>query len=122
MPTEKYDEVKNFLISMKTALQKSTNLDPRLSFSTVRIKNMEALAELDIRVSDVEGVLMSLVPSDYCEGPLADSKIFGDLWVFGKMVNNKEVYIKLKLSGDAKRYLVRVISFHLPDKPMKYQF
>ena len=122
MSTEKYDEVKSFLIAVKTTLQRSTDSAPKLTFSTVRKKNMDTLAELDMNVGDVSELLMSLIPEHYCAGPLKDSKIAGDLWVFGKVVKKKEVYIKLKLSGDEKEHFVRVISFHFPDKPMKYCF
>lgn len=85
---------------------------------------MDTLAELDMDVEeDVGEVIMSLTPEDYCAGPLKDSKIAGMLWVFGKLVKNREVYIKLKLSGDSKiGYCVKVLSFHTAEKPIKYCF
>ena len=120
MSAEKYDEIKSFLIAVKTTLQRSTDSGPTLTFSTVREKNMNTLAKLEMETSDVSEVIMLLTPDDYCEGPLKDSKIIGDLWIFGKVVKKREVYIKLKLSGDVRGHCVRIISFHFPDKPMKY--
>jgi hypothetical protein len=59
-----------------------------------RLKNTQSLFELGITSARRTEILKSLEEVDYSEGPL-DEKIYGgsDMWVFGKNVNGKEVYI-----------------------------
>jgi hypothetical protein len=46
---------------------------------------------------------------DYVEGPVAE-ELYGmaDMWVFGKMVKNKEVYIKVTL-GHPNRHVICIL-------------
>lgn len=61
---------------------------------TNREKNLEALLDLDIRPQQRTEVLKSLEIIDYSEGPLTEKLNGGsDMWVFGKDVKGKEVYI-----------------------------
>lgn len=122
MRTEKLLQVRSFLRSVKFALQRSSPTGSTLTFSTIREKNMNTLATLEMDVEDVREIMLLLTPDDYYSGPLKDSSIEGDLWVFGKIVKGKEVYIKMKLSVDKRSQSVRVLSFHFPERPLNYHF
>lgn len=60
-------------------------------------QNLESLFELGISREERRSILSSLVVSDYSEGPMKESLYNMDLWVFGKRVNEKEIYIKVAL-------------------------
>ena len=87
-----------------------------------RGKNAQTLATLEITPIARRKVLESLEINDYSEGPLAEA-IYGgkaEMWVFGRIVKGREVYIKITLgfAGGA----VICISFHIAEYPMRYPF
>ncbi|MDH5363893.1 MAG: toxin [Dehalococcoidia bacterium] len=106
----------------KLVIQQSYQDSWRWSFSTLREKNVNTLTELEMTLEDVKKEILSLSVLDYCSGPTKDPEIKGDLWIFGKIIRGKEVYIKLKLSGDQHGRMVRVLSFHIAGKPLTYYF
>ncbi len=59
-----------------------------------RGKNQQALHDLEISPAKRKEIICSLKTEDYSQGPL-DEKIHGILpmWVFGKQIKKKEVYI-----------------------------
>ena len=44
----------------------------------------------------------------------------GEMWVFGKDIRGREVYIKIMISGLSGQTIC--ISFHIAESPMKYPF
>ena len=114
MATE--EEVRAFLNDFKTKLSIWDVL-----YLDSRAKNTQALIDLDIRPIDRKSVLEGLGVTDFSEGPKADKMLGGsDMWIFGKSVNSKEVYIKITLgiSGSS----VICISFHIAEHTMNYPF
>lgn len=87
-----------------------------------RQENEDCIAELGLRFPDVRDVILGLSVVDYCEGPVSDHDMPGDLLVFGKMVEGKEVYIKLKLAALDILKKVRIVSFHFARESMYYPF
>ena len=88
-------------------------------FRDDRGKNFQTLLDLELTYNDRIQVLKDLKKEDYSEGPLED-RLYGkaSMWVFGKTVKAKEIYIKITLgSADAK---VICISFHTSAHPMTY--
>ena len=64
-------------------------------FRDDRPKNKEALQQLDITPMQRELIVKSLQIQDYVEGPVIDVlNQQGEMWVFGKDVKGREVYIK----------------------------
>ena len=64
-------------------------------------------------------VIESLTTEDYVDGPVMDTLYkVGEMWVFGKDVKGREVYIKLMLSAVTGQSLC--ISFHLAEHPLHY--
>lgn len=84
-----------------------------------RGKNQQALHDLEISPSKRIEIIRSLKAEDYSQGPL-DEKIHGILpmWVFGKKVKRKEVYIKVSLGNKNNKTVC--ISFHIAEHSMNY--
>lgn len=90
-------------------------------FRDERGKNAQALIELELRPLERKTIIESLQTKDYSEGPLAEILYGGaDMWVFGKLVKSKEVYIKVTM-GFAGGSVI-CISFHLAKHKMNYPF
>ena len=63
-----------------------------------RGKNRQTLEELEIVPIYRKVIIESLTVEDYVQGPLIDElNKFGEMWVFGKDVKEREVYIKIML-------------------------
>ena len=109
----KIEEIEEFLRQFKV---KMTIWDV-LFYS--REKNIQALADLEITALFRLKVIEGIESQDYSEGPLADKMIDGaEMWVFGKTIKGKEVYIKTTLGKE--NHPVVCISFHLAEYPMRY--
>lgn len=88
-------------------------------FRDERGKNFNALIELDIRPVDRIQILESLSVIDYSEGPLVDQLYnLAPLWVFGKMVKNILVYIKISMGTKGSGTIC--ISFHPAEHSMNF--
>ncbi len=86
-----------------------------------RGKNQKALEELEIIPSYRKVIIESLKSEDYVEGPIIDQlNKLGEMWVFGKDIKGKEVYIKIMLGG--VNYQTICISFHIAEHPLSYPF
>lgn len=86
-----------------------------------RSKNQQTLHDLEISPAKRKEVISSLKVEDYSQGPL-DEKMRGILpmWVFGKQVKKKEVYIKVSMGIENSGAIC--ISFHSAEHPMDYPF
>lgn len=88
-------------------------------FLDSRIKNLQTLLDLEIKPLERRKVIENLKVEDYSEGPIPDQNFVGsDLWVFGKQLKNKEVYIKISMGFPNKKTIC--ISFHIAEFPMEY--
>ena len=114
--------VREFLNSVKWAIQESYKGQRGWIFSTASEKNLKTLAKLEMTIDDVKNEILSLSVMDYCAGPLKDHRIRGDVWIFKRIIQGKDIYIKLKLWGDRRDLEVRVLSFHIADRPLSYYF
>ena len=86
-----------------------------------RGKNQKALEELEIVPSFRKVIIENLTAKDYVEGPVIDTlNKLGEMWVFGKDVKNREVYIKIMISDYGGQTIC--ISFHLAEALLKYPF
>ena len=90
-------------------------------FRDERGKNSQALLDLEIRAIDRIKILENLKSTDYSEGPLEETLYRGsNMWVFGKVVNLQEVYIKVTIGPPGSNVIC--ISFHISEHPMNYPF
>lgn len=88
-------------------------------FRDERGKNTQALLDLEITPLARKAVLEKLEVDDYSEGPLSDTLHKGTyMWVFGKTIKEKEVYIKISMGAPGAGVIC--ISFHLAERKMSY--
>lgn len=88
-------------------------------FRDDRGKNAQALVDLEMRAIDRKATLEQLETKDYSEGPL-EEKLYGgaDMWVFGRFIKKKEVYIKITMGAMGSSVIC--ISFHVAEHSMYY--
>lgn len=90
-------------------------------FMDEREKNKQTMIQMNFRQLDRLKVVRSIDVEDYSEGPICDQlNGFGEMWVFGKDVNEREVYVKICLGKPGTKTIC--ISFHIAEFPMKYPF
>lgn len=80
-----------------------------------RHKNQDALSRLGFTKKQREEIILSLTAEDYCEGPELDRNASGNVWVFGKIEEGQEIYIKLKVT-----HVPICLSFHPAEHPLQY--
>ncbi len=86
-----------------------------------RGKNTQTLFDLEITKDYRNNVLKNLIVEDYSDGP-TEEKLYGgsDMWVFGKVVKGKEVYIKITMGVAGAKVIC--ISFHVAEYRMSYPY
>ena len=90
-------------------------------FRDDRGKNQKALFDLDITPVYRVEIIKTLAVSDYSAGPIVnDLGKNTELWVFGKDVKQREIYIKISLGFPNESVIC--MSFHLAERPMEYPF
>lgn len=111
-------EISSIVLKIKVAAQCNFELE-------YTKKNTETIINLGFTREDVFDVIMDLESSDFVEGPLQDKQGYkGEFWVFGKFVQDREIYIKVKirnytLNGE-KQLTTLCISFHYSERPLIY--
>lgn len=86
-----------------------------------RSKNQQTLHDLEISPVKRKEIISSLKVEDYSLGPL-DEKMRNILpmWIFGKEVKKKEVYIKVSMGTENNS--AACISFHIAEHHLNYPF
>jgi len=113
-------DVQDFLNQFRTCVEFGSRVEFRQT-----PKNIQGLVTLNLTQAEAIRRVCSLQCSDYCCGPQPDIDEDGkEIWVFGCVENNIEVYIKLRLDPRKKRFARPVVrSFHpaehLLDYPLK---
>jgi hypothetical protein len=108
------EEVERFLAEFKIKLSIWG-----VVFRNERQKNINSTLLLEISTTKREQVLKELNSSDYCEGPKGNTiDSCQDLWVFGVILKEREVYIKITIGFESEP--VRCISFHIAEYPLRY--
>lgn len=112
-------EVRAFLLDVKRTIGRGSAGSGGLVLVN-RKENWDCLAALGFTLKELELTVQSLAVADYSDGPLADQDMLGSLWVFGKVIEGEEVYMKLKLARLGPLATVRIVSFHFAQRPLKY--
>ena len=111
-----YEEVRKFLNTLSEKIKIFG-----IVFRDDRNKNTQCLLDLEIRAQQREDIIKELSADDYVQGPIVDKiNNYGEMWVFGKDVKGKEVYIKISLCTE--NYPAICISFHIAEHKLIYQF
>lgn len=87
---------------------------------TNRQINKQQLIELGLTAKDREEIVLTLSVLDYSSGPIKDEYKPGDYWVFGKHIDDVEVYIKIKIAGNRDTEHAVCFLFHKSEYPLSY--
>ena len=92
----------------------------KCGFEEQRAKNIRTLAALGLLPEDVFQILLGLTPQNYYRGPSTDYNTdeADCIWEFGMIIEQREIYIKLKLMED----FVKDISFHFAERELTFPF
>ena len=78
--------------------------------------------DLDYDISDVANSLKELTIAEYSETKIdKDDPGTLPLFVFGKVINKKQVYVKLKTKETPKRHII-CVSFHYAKDKMLFPY
>jgi hypothetical protein len=126
----KKNEVTDFLEELQGILGKE-NFDIDTDITLIRVKKKKederystpyTLLDLDYDTYDVIDRLKELTVQEYSETLIDKDDINPPLlFVFGKDINNKQVYVKLKIKGNPSRYVV-CVSFHYAKEKMVFPY
>ena len=111
------EKVREFLRELKKIVTTGRGLDV-----IPRRENIDALAELGLTKKNRKDEILALSVADYCKGPSPDSDKPGEIWVFGKCVGGKEVYIKLKIAHIGNEKIAKCLSFHVAQRTLCFPF
>ncbi|MCD7865164.1 MAG: hypothetical protein LUG54_03965 [Clostridiales bacterium] len=80
------------------------------------------LLDLDYDAGDVVERLMELTIEEYSETKIDKNDMNPPLlFVFGKDINNKIIYVKLKIKGNQQRHIL-CVSFHYAKEKMTFPY
>ena len=113
MTTQK--DVDDFLLEVKLAIQRKS--DFRIIYTK---KNRDYIRMKCIREPKIKDIINGLTYKDYHRGPEEDydPDRTGEIWIFGKVVGNEQIYIKLKIEGK----MIKCLSFHPSEEQLKLPF
>ena len=126
----KKKEVTAFLEKLKLILNNDdfdvnrdlTLIRKRKQGGDVRYSTPYTLLDLDYDVSDVIERLKELTVQEYSETKIDKDDLNPPLlFVFGKDINNRLVYVKLKIKGEQKKHVL-CVSFHYAKDKMDFPY
>jgi len=82
-----------------------------------RRKNMQALAQHGLTITDAKNEILGLVVGDYYKGPKQDldPNRPGDIWEFKKNVDGIQFYVKVKIVKENGKDILKCFGFHEDD-------
>lgn len=82
-----------------------------------RRKNMQALAQHGLTITDAKSEILGLVVGDYYKGPKQDldPNRPGDVWEFKKDVDGTRFYVKVKVVQENGEDILKCLGFHEDD-------
>jgi hypothetical protein len=109
---DKEGEVSLFLKEFKqVARARGIDFIPRQEF-------ISTLTLFGITRRNCQDEVLSLSVEDYCQGPDDDRDRPGKVWVFGRRIEGREVYIKLKLAKVGDEMIAKCLPFHHAEFPL----
>ncbi len=82
-----------------------------------RRKNMQALAQSGLTITDAKNEILGLTVGDYYKGPKRDfdSNRPGDIWEFKKEIVGMKFYVKVKIVQENGEDVLKCLGFHEDD-------
>ena len=111
------DNVREFLEEFKEIVVSGIGLDV-----IKRKDNMAALVELGITSNIRKEIILNLSVDNYSSGAEPDTDRPGEVWIFGGKINDKEIYIKLKVDKYGGEKFAKCISFHPARYTLNFPF
>jgi hypothetical protein len=110
------DEARKFLQRFKELVRK------RNLYFLDREKFCQTLISLGLTKRHCIEEILNLSVLNYSSGPDPDFNKSGSVWIFGKVVDSHEIYIKIKIveTKDCEKALC--LSFHIAEKPLYHPF
>ena len=117
------NELKNILESQEFNIEKHLIIiKTQKKGGDIQYSTPYTLVDLDYDTSDIVQRLKELTIREYSETLIdKDDPNPPLLFVFGKDINGKQVYIKLKIKGEQKRYVL-CVSFHYAKEKMSFPY
>lgn len=124
------DEIVSGENGLKTLLEKDDfNIDTDFTLISKnkqgdnrRFSTPYTLVDLDYDTEDIVNRLKELTAEEYSETKIDKDDLDPPLlFVFGKNINNKLVYIKLKIKGDQQRHVL-CVSFHYAKEQISFPY
>lgn len=104
------DDINNFLRKLKRiASKRGIPLIPR---------EKNELGRRGLTMLDFHQAILSLTYKNYYKGPEPSKGIPLNIWIFGKIIDYDEYYIKLEITHNETRAVC--ISFHPSELPIRY--
>lgn len=125
----KKGEVTAFLEELKLLLKKG-DFNADIDFILIRKNKKDDMAhstpytllDLDYGIEDIIDRLKELTVEEYSETKIDKDDLNPPLlFVFGKNINRRLIYIKLKIKGEQKKRIL-CVSFHYAKDPMKFPY
>lgn len=126
----KKKEVITFLNELKSLLEKEGfDIDTDITLIRKKKKGEDekfstpyTMLDLDYDTDDVVNRLKELSVSEYSETKIDKDDLNPPLlFVFGKDINNKLVYVKLKIKGNQQNHVL-CVSFHYAKEDMEFPY
>lgn len=110
-------EVAAFLRAFKRIVASARGLD-----LIPRAETNQTIIDLGLTEKNVVSEILGLSVADYSEGALRDRDRPGHVWVFGREIYGREIYIKLKIAPVGATQIAKCISFHEANYPLRYPY
>lgn len=121
-PTAGIQHINATLLNIKSTIHEN---DGKNFIFKNREKNKETLLKLGLFPSHVKEEISNLTYKDYCSGPeqnLSDhGERKGTIWVFGRKINNIDIYIKLHVIPLKETQCI-CVSFHEAENELKFPY
>lgn len=115
-------EVESYLKETKEIINSESFCVETDFFLINKTKNTQTLLNLDFDADDVINVISNLNIEDYSETLMdIDNQNPPLLYVFGNIIQNKEIYIKIKTRTTPEKKII-CVSFHLAEHKMQYPY
>lgn len=120
MPNATPEEIESFLTHCCKIINSSFVLYKN------KTENKQTLIELGHTYKNIKEEIRNLSVENYSEGPSPDHHSSDEIWIFGMLINQREIYIKLQLShfNDPGELIdtLYCMPFHFADRCLNYPY
>lgn len=123
LPSASIESINNALRRIKGTINDG---DRRRFVFSKRPKNEDTMIKLGYKHDHILEEILQLTKRNYCKGPEQNLSRTGNpkgaVWVFGKVINDIEIYIKLQIIPQGELSTCVCISFHETTQKLYYPY